>query len=395
MPPTRYLLYDAAESEGPSKQRMAGLYFLRRAMELDRVLVLPRCRLLARHRQRTRNHAAAIRLKGDDVYVPFSSLYNVSALATLHPVVELRDYLRTSPVIEKFAWRPPCNASNDDRRSVRFNGRLVRVRATQPCSWFDELPRLAQDTSVSMAFGNSRDELQPHLAAPLRPFWRLRDAVYEAAASFVRARFGDGPWLAVHWRRGDFVGLRPSKYVHGAVRVLKHVRKLANTHGAGEHTRVYLATDGDDGPELRQLTAALSVVRATEDVVMNVSILTGDGTTTARAGGAVRRRALRAALHAHLELAICSMAPWFLGSATSTFTATILDERVSVFGHDRGTAAHMIGDDAVGFARSPPAAARWRPLPLPERPPDLRIRVPTTWAELDKLRRRGRGRGRG
>ncbi len=134
MPPTRYLLYDAAESEGPSKQRMAGLYFLRRAMELDRVLVLPRCRLLARHRQRTRNHAAAIRLKGDDVYVPFSSLYNVSALATLHPVVELRDYLRTSPVIEKFAWRPPCNASNDDRRSVRFNGRLVRVRATQPCS---------------------------------------------------------------------------------------------------------------------------------------------------------------------------------------------------------------------------------------------------------------------
>ena len=43
--PTRYLLYDAAESEGPSKQRMAGLYFLRRAMELDRVLVLPRCRL--------------------------------------------------------------------------------------------------------------------------------------------------------------------------------------------------------------------------------------------------------------------------------------------------------------------------------------------------------------
>ena len=30
-----------------------------------------------------------------------------------------------------------------------------------------------------------------------------------------RARFGDGPWLAVHWRRGDFVGLRPSKYIHG------------------------------------------------------------------------------------------------------------------------------------------------------------------------------------
>ena len=130
---TRYLLYDAAVSEGPSKQRMAGLYFLRRAMELDRVLVLPRCRLLARHRQRTRNHAAAIRLKGDDVYVPFSSLYNVSALATLHPVVELRDYLRTSPVIEKFAWRPPCNASNDDRRSVRFNGRLVRVRVPYSC----------------------------------------------------------------------------------------------------------------------------------------------------------------------------------------------------------------------------------------------------------------------
>jgi len=55
----------------------------------------------------------------------------------------------------------------------------------------------------------------------------------------------------------------------------------------------------------------------------------------------------------------------------------------------------MIGDDAVGFASVPQAAARWRPLPLPERPPDLRIRVPTTWAELDKLRRRGRGRGRG
>ena len=69
MTPIKYLLYDVDPNEGLNKQRRSGVFFLRRAMQMGRTLVLPRCRLLARHRHRVSNGAAADELSGNDIFV--------------------------------------------------------------------------------------------------------------------------------------------------------------------------------------------------------------------------------------------------------------------------------------------------------------------------------------
>lgn len=88
MTPIKYLLYDVDPKEGLNKQRRSGVFFLRRAMQMGRTLVLPRCRLLARHRHRVSNGAAADELSGNDIFVRWSSLYNMSMISTVHQVVE-------------------------------------------------------------------------------------------------------------------------------------------------------------------------------------------------------------------------------------------------------------------------------------------------------------------
>ena len=88
MTPIKYLLYDVDPNEGLNKQRRSGVFFLRRAMQMGRTLVLPRCRLLARHRHRVSNGAAADELSGNDIFVRWSSLYNMSMISTVHQVVE-------------------------------------------------------------------------------------------------------------------------------------------------------------------------------------------------------------------------------------------------------------------------------------------------------------------
>ena len=101
-----------------------------------------------------------------------------------------------------------------------------------------------------------------------------------------------------------------------------------------------------------------------------------------------------AAQLANLEVAFCSMAPWFLGSGTSSFTFTVLEERGTVFGHPAGSGAEMAGENADGWTLDLPASdvhSRWQPLQLPERPPELRVRPPKTVAEMRAMLQ-GRGR---
>ena len=60
---------------------------------------------------------------------------------------------------------------------------------------------------------------------------------------------------------------------------------------------------------------------------------------------------------------------------------TILEERLSVFGHAEGTGGEMHGDRLRGM-QSQHGRLRLQPLPLPARPPFLRVQPPRTVAEV-------------
>ena len=59
----------------------------------------------------------------------------------------------------------------------------------------------------------------------------------------------------------------------------------------------------------------------------------------AEAAASLRARAV----HANVEIAICAMADYFLGTQTSSFTLAITEERQAVFGHAAATGAEATG----------------------------------------------------
>jgi hypothetical protein len=376
--PARYLLFDPVQNEGMSMQRSILSFFLRRAMELGVVLVLPRCRLLARHSSAL-NHQMARASSGFE-YLPWSTLYNKSALAALHPVVEMTaDFPGRTPLTFYLWVGAGCdriqNASA--QRRLLLSGFGVRVRSFM-CAHDgpDSFPTLYRLTRAAdfVALANSNSILPLHGAQQLRPYMRFTDALYAAAAAFIWRVLGGASFLAVHWRRGDFVGLRDSMIVHPASRVVSAVRTLRRRLGV---QRVFLASDAPPhDAELQQLQAILQPVRVTRaDVTSDLLIV------DPKASAGVSRSALARAQLAHLESAVCAMAPFFVGSADSSFSLTILEERLSVFGHAEGTGGEMHGDRLRGM-QSQHGRLRLQPLPLPARPPFLRVQPPRTVAEV-------------
>tara|TARA_B110001452_G_scaffold259696_1_gene256353 strand:- start:123 stop:455 length:333 start_codon:yes stop_codon:yes gene_type:complete len=72
------------------------------------------------------------------------------------------------------------------------------------------------------------------------------------------------------------------------------------------------------------------------------------------------------ALAANVEIAICGMAEYFLGTKTSSFTLAIVEERQAVFGQAAGTAAEMDLDGKAVVQRAPTRlAGRERTVPAP------------------------------
>ena len=59
-----------------------------------------------------------------------------------------------------------------------------------------------------LAFSHSIDQLSISKALTLRPYVRFEQRVYETAAAFVSEQFGGVPFIAVHWRRTDFLQVR-------------------------------------------------------------------------------------------------------------------------------------------------------------------------------------------
>ena len=171
------------------------------------------------------------------------------------------------------------------------------------------------------------DQTGPNVVLRLRPWVRFEQGVYDAAAAFVAKTFGTEPFVAIHWRRTDFLTARQTQpgVLQSPAELMRHARALMKQHGV---TRVYLATDNTDGGEMARVNAGLQPTRLEPP---------------AEAAESLRARAV----HANVEIAICAMADYFLGTQTSSFSLAITEERQAVFGHAAATGAEMGLKDAV------------------------------------------------
>ena len=350
----QFLLFDVAFHEQLNKQRRALMFYLHLAMRLKRTLVLPRPRLLQR-----KKGARGSQFEAEAEYMRWGELFNVSALNTLHPAVELDEFLQrrgASPQIDVLTAIDHKGCEARTAHDVSFNGLTnVRVGRSQcDSSLQHNVAALGRMTEGAIAFSNSFDQLPFAAALGLRPYVRFEQGVYDRAAAFVAQQFGGKPFLAIHWRRTDFLVARSTQpgVLQSAASVIRHARRAIERHGLAG---VYLATDSDDQAELEAVGRALSPMRYGPAVVP----------TTA----ALRARADAA----NVEIAICAMAARFLGTKTSSFTLAISEERRGVFGHAADTNEEMDDLPAEEMKQAPPPARGAASAPPPATTPPERI----------------------
>ena len=314
----RFLLYDVVFHEQVNKQRRALMFYLDLAMRLKRTLVLPRTRLV-------RRVGRGSQFSSEAEYVAWGDLFNVSALSKLHPVIELEQFVELHGSISLHVQieHKGCPAS-DGAVQVPFNG--LRVLAQESvCAaglQYDRKRLLTNEMAQheSLAFSQSVDQLDVKRASTLRPYVRFDEDAYVRASTYVAQQFGGERFIAVHWRRTDFLSVRASQpgVLQSAADVVRHVQLLQRQHGI---VHVYLATDSDDAREVSAVREAVGAARYIPP--------TPPTSLLARTQ------------HANVEIAICAMGAYFLGTKTSSFTLAIVEERSAVFGHSPSTAAEM------------------------------------------------------
>ncbi|KAA3681267.1 peptide-O-fucosyltransferase [Paragonimus westermani] len=135
----------------------------------------------------------------------------------------------------------------------------------------------------------------------LRPHWPLAPAI-------------GGPYVAVHWRCGDYVSASANPWANTpSPRILAeqilHVMELVNSNSSVPITKVFLSTDGSetDVAELKERIAPLQMVR----FIPNAAQWEQHGP-----GGL-----------AIVDQWVSAHARWFIGTNPSTFTFRITEER--------------------------------------------------------------------
>ena len=218
-----------------------------------------------------------------------------------------------------------CKAT-DEPADFRFNGLAAELTARRTlCGQglqhaYERLTGREFADEESLAYSESVDQLAIGRALKLRPYVRFEQGVYDAAAAFVVEHFGGKPFLALHWRRTDFLSVRRSQpgVLQSPRALIAHARRVMEARGL-EH--VYLSTDCDDEAELREVAAALPIQRY----------------APAQAAASLRQKTVSA----NVEIAICAMAARFLGTRTSSFTLAIIEERSAVFGQPEQSSSEM------------------------------------------------------
>ena len=182
---------------------------------------------------------------------------------------------------------------------------------------------------AAIGFAATTRILETSRAARLRPHVRFERSVYTDAVAFARERLGaPAAYVAVHWSPAAS-GSDPA-LPQSAHSVARHARRLMRRHAV---EKAFLTAEGATRGELAHVHAKLRPVRYQ---------VAGAPAYTLRE--MVRRD--------HIELALCAMAHYFLGTRSSNFTAAVHEERAAIFGLDPSTAAEMDDDHSITVAPS-------------------------------------------
>jgi len=345
----KYLLFDVDPLEGVNMQLKALLSHVRWANSLGRTLVVPRVRLLPQHAH----------LPGGEQFVRWSLLYNLTVLRQLHPVVELDDFMTFNRTVAVALFpsaqaaaqaasscvSPPLQVDPNlsstllgRKQGVAFNG--VRLYVEQVvCSAPDAVLRRRNYHSLeTVAVGHATGELEPRQALAIRRFVRFTEDIYEAARRFVSRTFNDEPFVALHWRQGDFIQLRAGQpgVLQSGDSLVSHARQLM----AARRVRcVFLATDAKEGEELQLVMHELGPSRLALASIQRPRW----------AESPLQMHALAASI----EIVICAMAADFLGTRTSSFSMSVVFERLAVFGLPEWAWGDMVGDTVVRLQEWP------------------------------------------
>ncbi|KAJ1627429.1 GDP-fucose protein O-fucosyltransferase-domain-containing protein [Pavlovales sp. CCMP2436] len=332
----RFLYFSVAPTEQLNKQRRALLHYMRMARQLGRTLVLPRAHQVRKDKRAwtpapRRVHAMWYVPDGNE-YFPLSLVYNMSTLSEYQPSVELADlwalpsgYGTVGPAAEGSGARkrridllfvagrtgPGGQACVEgaEQRNFLFNGVQGVVVGDLRCApqrYTAELQKLAHVRSIG--FADAFDQVPEQQAHELVPFLRFVRPIYTAAEEFVQAHFGEEPFLAVHWRRADFKLTRGGRS-DVLLEVDAFIERVESALLSRGLSRLYLATDATEEDDLARIRERLdprrfSWVANADETDMQVAMDV-----------------------ANIEIAICAMAAFFLGTRTSNYSLTVREER--------------------------------------------------------------------
>jgi len=330
-PAKRYLAFSVNEREQLNKQRRALFFYMRLARSLNRVLLLPRVSMVRKNPQawmgKGLGSGSWIDLSATE-FLSLSEVYNVSLLSKFVEVAELADVWslashtvpdstpmpeaegdRVIDVLFHSMGRTPCEPESNV--VTTFNGVPGVLVKSSACS----SPKTSSAAGVVphahaqvIAYADVFDQVPEMQAKPLAPYLRFVDTIYDEARSFVDEAFGGEPFIAVHWRRADFKLTRAARddVLLDSRKLVERIKHAMQERGV---RHVYIATDATEEADLELLRRELGY--RSYDSIPNPN----------------EPNLVKAMRVANIEIAICALSVYFLGTRTSNFSATIREER--------------------------------------------------------------------
>lgn len=273
------------------------------------------------------------RATGSCTLQPPKQLFNLTTLNRVHPAIEIEEYLQRRPAVSQLVriTHHGCEPTHSPEEAD-FNGlRLTAQSSLCHTAMQHQGSALRSNPAESIAFSNSIDQMQYQVghrapAAPepcaevadaraasprqgalrLRPFVRFEQSTYDVASEFVTRTFGSDPFVAIHWRRTDFLLARrtQSGVLQDARQMVAHARRVMEEHSVRQGTglshhrertlparrrdpvtnthalplcraAVFLASDCDDPEELRVVQSLLAPQRYQAPPVSPASVRPG------------------------------------------------------------------------------------------------------------------------
>ena len=311
----KFLLYDINPGEQFFKQFAGFMFFVQLAQRHNYTLVLPPFRIRKPNFGLSSGYNYFNLVSATENNFQYSSwkdFYDIDKIKEKYNIILLEDYLKENNNKVDVLLNRITNwdLSTEDGKllfcgeDIEFKEKDNIINDRYVLSLIDT--HLKKYNSIAL-YGTTFQLPRRQLGyAEIRKNIRYLPFFYNEVEDFIKKN--NKRYLAIHWRRGDFVHIRK-----GAPNVLKTpdelISKCKEKMIELGINSVYLATDSKDTEELVYLKSKLPLFEFktdNEDLINNVSS------------------------YAIIESLICSYADYFMGTNTSLYTENILAERIEL-----------------------------------------------------------------